>query len=582
MCLSMPIYYQHKDIRTAAEPMTLLNLRMKRRTHIWGLRATVIAFAVTACCALLWAQPRRLYEEFSRRAKDMSIEEVMRFGDRLAMQGHGDSAVAVYTVAMNRYNNRMPLNEKIACIRAHQRASDYWLNRGANLNALQVLMGARDISEAAGTDSLTIGILNNMAYVYMTFQNYEKAAAIFSDAYSLMSQKKNDDAAFRILNNLASVHIMLGDIDNAGKELRSLRKLQPASDEVKRVAPYHIMLLEGALLNHAGRYAEGAAHIRKAIASVQDLPEGTILECLALEDLIKSYQGLNLRDSVLTYLVRCEQLAAGLGLPDRQIDALKGLSRYYEQAGDKVRALDCRTKYITLSDSVMNYREFARLSNIEFVYQSDKYKNEIATLSHEGEIKSRRLRHQLWVIGVMVLVTLVIGTLLYVVWRQKRNLDESYHTLFRLFQKQSAEHEKEDEKPKDIKYAQSGLKGESAHALGEQLRTLLDDPSVICDPELSLARLSELTGSNSKYVSQAINESFGMNFSALLNERRITIARQKLTDPANDNLTIAAIAASIGYKNQTSFIASFKKIVGMTPSTFLKIAKEQRSTQSES
>lgn len=145
----------------------------------------------------------------------------MRFGDRLAMQGHGDSAVAVYTVAMNRYNNRMPLNEKIACIRAHQRASDYWLNRGANLNALQVLMGARDISEAAGTDSLTIGILNNKAYVYMTFQNYEKAAAIFSDAYSLMSQKKNDDAAFRILNNLASVHIMLGDIDNDGKELRS-------------------------------------------------------------------------------------------------------------------------------------------------------------------------------------------------------------------------------------------------------------------------------------------------------------------------------------------------------------------------
>lgn len=34
MCLSMPIYYQHNDIRTAAEPMTLLNLRMKK-THTY-------------------------------------------------------------------------------------------------------------------------------------------------------------------------------------------------------------------------------------------------------------------------------------------------------------------------------------------------------------------------------------------------------------------------------------------------------------------------------------------------------------------------------------------------------------------
>lgn len=561
---------------------------MKGHTYIHGLRGAVVAIAAVMGCILLSAQPQKLYDEFNRRARGMSIEEVIDYGDRLAAQDHGDSAVAVYTVAMNRFDHKMPLREQIACIRAHQRASEYWLRRGANLNALQVLMGARDISEAAGTDSLTIGILNNMAYVYMTFKNYEKAADIFSDVYELQSRSKDDDAAFRLLNNLASVHIILNDIDKARDELRKLKELHPVTPEVRKVAPYHISLLEGALLNHDGCYAEGAGRIKEAIASVSSLPEGPILECLALEDLIRSYEGLNLRDSLLQSLVRCEELAGNVGLPDRQIDALKGLSRYYERQGDRERALDYRLRYVTLSDSVMNYREFARLSNIEFVYQSDKYKSEIADLSHEGEVKSRRLHRQLWIIVVMVLVMTVVGTLLYIVWRQKRNLDESYRTLFRLFQNEGKQDggamtreggvDTDSYTARDVKYAQSGLKGESAHALGNQLRQLIDTPEVVCDPELNLAKLSELTGSNSKYVSQAVNETFGMNFASLLNERRVALARRKLVDPANSNLTIAAIAESVGYKNQTSFIAAFKKVVGMTPSTFMKIAREEQFT----
>lgn len=536
-------------------------------------------------CLALWGQPQKLYEEFSRKIKDKDIEEVIRVGDKLSQQGYRDSALAVYTVAMNRYDHDMPLKEKEACIRAHQRASEYWLAKGANLNALQVLMGARDISENAGTDSLTVGILNNMAYVYLTFKNYEKAASIFNDAYNLMLRKteKDEDAEFRILNNLASVHIMLGEIGKAKQELSGLKQLHPVSSDVRNVAPYQIMLLEGALLNNAGRYSDGAKYISKAISSVSHLPDGKVLECLALEDLIKSYQGMNMKDSVLKALTRCEQLAGELGLPDRQIDALKGLSEYYEKAGDKERALNFRMRYVALSDSVMNYREFARLSNIEFVYQSDKYKSEISILSHEGEMKSQRLRKQLWVICGMLLVLALIATLLYIVWRQKRNLDESYRTLFRIFQNENKEKERHETtvKSNDVKYAQSGLKGESAQALVTQLKNLFDNPEVICNPELSLARLSELTGSNSKYVSQAINETFAMNFSSLLNERRVALARHKLVDPANSNLTIAAIAQSVGYKNQTSFIAAFKKIVGMTPSTFMKIAKEQKSCNTE-
>lgn len=532
----------------------------------------------------------------------------MQMADRLASEGHGDSAVAAYTVAMNRFRRDMPIEEKITCIRAHQRLAGYWISRDANLNALQVLMAAREISESCATDSLTVQILNNMAYVYLTFKNYEKAASMFETAQSLQSEGHNPDDDFRLLNNLASTYVMLGNYEKAQTELSRLRAIKGLSPSLAPFAPYHISLIEGALHNIRGQWKSGATMIRKAIEEARKLPYSDELECLALEDLIKSYRGMGAKDSTYSCLLRYDSLARHCNLPDKRIDALRGLSEYYESLGDTQHALDCRHAYLSLSDSVMNYREFARLNNLEFVYQTDKYKGEIANLNLDTAEKSRRLRKQTVTIISLVLVLLIIVALLALVWRQKRRLNQSYHSLFKVHQESMAAEKFNDERQRQLesriseletglenachnspksddvqpsdgsheKYACSGLKGESAIALGERLRDLLDDIDVLCDPELGIARLAELAGTNSKYVSQAVNETFGMGLFALLNHKRIAEAKRRLADPSNSNLTIAAVAASVGYRNQTSFIAAFKKSVGMTPSTYMKIARESQ------
>ncbi len=102
----------------------------------------------------------------------------------------------------------------------------------------------------------------------------------------------------------------------------------------------------------------------------------------------------------------------------------------------------------------------------------------------------------------------------------------------------------------------------------------LADPAVYCDPEFSITVLARLVGSNSKYVSQAINDSTGMNFRTFINSLRIKVARTRLAGNCEyENMTIQAISESVGFRSTSNFVLAFKKVMGITPSAYQKLAK---------
>jgi AraC-like DNA-binding protein len=76
------------------------------------------------------------------------------------------------------------------------------------------------------------------------------------------------------------------------------------------------------------------------------------------------------------------------------------------------------------------------------------------------------------------------------------------------------------------------------------------------------------------YVSQVINEKYDNNFNHLLNEYRIKESCRRMNDTDNyGNYTIESIALSVGFKSRSNFISTFKRFTGLTPSAYLKIAK---------
>jgi YesN/AraC family two-component response regulator len=107
---------------------------------------------------------------------------------------------------------------------------------------------------------------------------------------------------------------------------------------------------------------------------------------------------------------------------------------------------------------------------------------------------------------------------------------------------------------------------------------VLDNPDIICQQDFTLSQLAKMINSNTTYVSQVINESYGMAFSNLLGSQRIRIACRWMEDPARvGSITIEAIASASGFKSRTAFINAFKRETGLKPSEFLRMSAAKKA-----
>ena len=528
-------------------------------------------------------QNRATYDSIHTVTSGMRPVEILRFGDRLTTEGKTDEAIAAFSEVSNMFDRRMSHDDKEMCVRAHINLSLLWIEKGNLINALEVLMNALEISEDIKNSELTMGILNNMGYIYLTFEHYEEAAEYFSRAEELNRGLGAPDTDFLIFNNLAGTYASLGNGALAKEYLGKLRSLKVNDASIRESAPYYISLLEGVIQNNDGQFARGAESIRKAIAYASAHDMGEQLQCSAYEELYKSYRGMNDRDATLQALMKYYDSARKAPMPEKEVAALREIYRIHEQNGDTALAMTFKTRYLTLADSVMKFREFARLNSVRIVHETSRYKSEIAALATDAAAKKERIRRQFTAILIISAVALIIIALLVVVYRQKRKLHRSYEHLFRIHtaamkaqKEEKAAHTAETAARKEIKYADSNLREEASAKLADAIRNIMENTEEPCSPDFSVQKLAELTGSNSKYVSQVINDSFGMNFSTMLNNCRINKAKERLADVKNyGNQTIQSISMGVGYKNQTSFITAFKKSVGMTPSIFLKLARQQ-------
>jgi len=121
-----------------------------------------------------------------------------------------------------------------------------------------------------------------------------------------------------------------------------------------------------------------------------------------------------------------------------------------------------------------------------------------------------------------------------------------------------------------LKYSGSGLSETRKENLIAELNKIIASADVFGNPTLDIDELASLLQTNSSWLSQIINEHFGMNFFNFVNKIRIEEAKRLLADPANDKYTIEAIAGNCGFNSRSSFHSAFRKFEMTTPAEFRK------------
>lgn len=83
--------------------------------------------------------------------------------------------------------------------------------------------------------------------------------------------------------------------------------------------------------------------------------------------------------------------------------------------------------------------------------------------------------------------------------------------------------------------------------------------------DISLDKLAGFLGYSKFHISRCLNDTFGCNFRALVNNHRINAAEEMLLHTEN---SVLQIAYACGFQNQSSFNKAFLKYCGMTPTQY--------------
>ena len=547
------------------------------------------------------------YMTLVKKTSDASIDYIMKKAEHYLNAGHSDTALVYYMVACNRMNDKLSDKDKQQCAMAYLKKGNILYMKGNYAGALSAYFSGLRIYSAC-KDRREIGhFYNNIANVYCVFDDYAKGLSYYKKGYEYCHKYGDKVTEYKVLANMTAVSTQIGNTKEARKYHRMSEMVKnPADKENCYMSIFNFALILMTEKNY-----------REAINTCNDLLDYAVKNkmspryiCSAYRELYKNYMSLGDRDSTLKYLRLCESTAVKHGILHSCLDVLVKYADFYDSVGNYKAASRYRARYQHEKDSIFNTNEFDAVKNEQTLYEMDKYDKYIASLNEREKERVLTISAQRYTIAAVSVVTLVVGLLLLVVYRQKKRIDKSYNNLFvvnrnfvnnqeimrqRLNDAVSRLKESEaeaeqlrgrlaaydaDDVVKDAgvseqsdnmvhKAKSGGINDDMRRKLLDSVVDIMENTTEFCSADFSLARMAALVGSNSKYVSLVINETFHKSFKNYVNEYRIHLACLRMSDTEGyGSYTLNAIAESVGFKSYTTFVELFRKIVGITPSMY--------------
>ena len=547
------------------------------------------------------------YMTLVKKTSDASIDYIMKKAEHYLNAGHSDTALVYYMVACNRMNDKLSDKDKQQCAMAYLKKGNILYMKGNYAGALSAYFSGLRINNDCKAKHETGRFYNNIANVYCVFGDYVKGLSYYKKGYEFCHKYGDKANAYKILANMTAVSTQIGNTKEARKYHRMSEMVKnPADKENCYMSIFNFALILMTEKNY-----------REAINTCNDLLDYAVKNkmspryiCSAYRELYKNYMSLGDRDSTLKYLRLCESTAVKHGIQHSCLDVLVKYADFYDSVGNYKAASRYRARYQHEKDSIFDTNKFDAVKNEQTLYEMDKYDKYIASLNAREKERLQTISRQRLTIAGVTVVTAVIGVLLLLVYRQKGKIDKSYNDLFvinRDFVKQqeftrqrmlelnnrlksseaelaalraSQEHSDGAGEAPDTAVATTADDADGKNktlAISEDMRRKLLDAVIdvmensteFCSSDFSLARLATLVGSNSKYVSLVINDTFHKTFKNYVNDYRIRLACLRMADTGTyGSYTLNAIAESVGFKSYTTFVELFRKVVGITPSMY--------------
>ncbi len=568
--------------------------------------SALIVFFISVGCR---AAANDVSDEF-QRLRNLDNKTLLDRGYKYIEEAKYDSAMVYYSMVVNRYySNSYKKSDILDIIKGMQNLSIIYMSFSFDYKkSYEYLLDAKELAETSGCTEKLPNIYNCLANILQLSKgdsestDMEGVTDMLRKAFYSAAKQKDYGVMSISLNNLITLCFGQDDqLYDISKELSEFRKIckNVKSNDVK------LSLLMCRAYDEAqkGKVENAVKLLRSVAAGTADSPLAYrgILSCQGMITTIyvthKRYREAIESDK------EALRIAESNKSTDYIVSLSHDLSSLYKEIGDTVMANRYELKYLRSNNVLMSTGHLSSVKNVKFMRELNKANEQVRELSEK-----RRLQNIMFLCALAVIV--VIGGLLYRIYRANRKIRSNNRHLYTNYVEMLAKEEqarlqretneqrireleqqlREAESPKKpvaadtdtdgmpqkAKYQNSRLTEEDTKALYSAILKVMENSDEIYKLGFNVDGLSELVHSRPRYVSQAINQEYGSNFNSLLNEYRIKEACRRLGgNPDYANMTIEGIAESVGFKSRTSFGTLFKSVTGLSPSAYQKIAHEK-------
>ena len=516
----------------------------------------------------------------------VSTEDLMRRGqDYLQNKGWVDSAMVCYSIVANRVqNNNLESKDKYQIARALNNLGYIYATYYYDFQkAYENLNKSMELSKLYGFD-------NNLAYSYLNMASiFDSRNRLFANdalstealdntklAFDFAVKAKEWNVAVTSIYNMLDMIHNKADFELITPDLTRFKNLQ-LTDSVEMWQCTR-MFCKATEAFQAGQYQQALNYYEKMLGEAQEITTNR-QQCIikAMQQKAAVLAVMRHYEEAISCLREVEHIALDNGMQSELIDNYRAMAKVYDAMGNRQMAEQLDYKFLKARD------EFIQKSHAEMVEKS-RFLDEMRRVNDQvAQIQAKHERaHQLLLMMTLIAVIILIAMVLLVRSniKQRNYIRHLYEKNVQLLDvkvtaEQPASHSIDKQEDSAPKY-QSQLDQESKDRLFERIKDVMNDIAIICKPDFSLQQLAIQVGSNYKYVSQVVNERYGKSFKQVLNEQRVLEACRILNDPNQSaHLTIEAIAANLGFNSRSNFTVTFKRITGISPSDFMKMAKEK-------
>ena len=319
-----------------------------------------------------------------------------------------------YTIWKKTENVRGQAKMSLNIANVHVKQADYPGAIEYTLKSLKLQEGIHD----------TFGVAVckfTMGNIYYYQKNTKGALRQYLDAWQ-MNRSADNNLEFEavVLSNIGGMFSELNQHDSSLYYYQiALKNFESHGMESRYASSLNNI---GSIWRKKGNLDSALVYHRKALFFNRKMkhPEGIVNTLISLGN---DFSDLSKQDSALFYYTSAFELAKGIGMRDKELEACFELSKTYKTTGDFKKALEFSERYIELNDSIHGDEQNNSVERLKKAYELDKKDQELRISEAETQAsEDRNSRNTAIFVGAGFVALLVIAIILLMFrTKQKHN-----------------------------------------------------------------------------------------------------------------------------------------------------------------